>query len=58
MFSEHLLQGTRLGGCLKNTLSTWVKNKVKIFKAYKAGHVKQQKLKTAEFGNINTATHK
>lgn len=42
----------------KNTLSTWVKNKEKILKAYEEGHAKRQRLKTAEFENIDAATYK
>ena len=45
-------------GVPKNTLSTWVKNKEKLLKAYQAGHAKRQRLKTAEFENIDAATYK
>ena len=39
-------------------LSTRVKHKENLLKSYEAGHTKLQKLKTAEFENIDLATHK
>ena len=45
-------------GVLKSVLSTRVKNKENLLKSYEAGHTKLQKLKTAEFENIDLATHK
>ena len=34
-----------------------MKNKEKILKVYEAGHGKHQRLKTAEFQNMDTATY-
>ena len=45
-------------GVLKSMLSTRVKHKENLLKSYEAGHTKLQKLKTAEFENIDLATHK
>ena len=46
-------------GVPKNTLSTWVKSKEKLFAALEKGHnVKRQKLRTGDHETLNTDVFK